>query len=84
MSYAQSEPTAFIVTHVIKPGAVGRYEDWTREILRAVSCPGYLGREVVLPTHGDRRSSCVSITTSISGPGPNRKLVENLSGERTI
>jgi antibiotic biosynthesis monooxygenase (ABM) superfamily enzyme len=60
MSYNQSEPTAFIVTHVIKPGAERRYEDWTREILSAVSSfPGYLGREVVLPTHGDRRYTVI-------------------------
>jgi uncharacterized protein len=56
----QREPTAFIVTHVIKPGAERRYEDWTREILSAVSSfPGYLGREVVLPTHGDRRYTVI-------------------------
>jgi uncharacterized protein len=56
----QREPTAFIVTHVIKPGAEGRYEDWTREILSAVSSfPGYLGREVVLPTHGNRRYTVI-------------------------
>jgi uncharacterized protein len=56
----QSEPTAFIVTHVVKAGAERRYEDWTREILRAVSAfPGYLGREVVLPTHGDRKYTVI-------------------------
>jgi antibiotic biosynthesis monooxygenase (ABM) superfamily enzyme len=56
----RSEPTAFIVTHVIKPGAERRYEDWTREILRAVSgFPGYLGREVVLPSHGDRKYTVI-------------------------
>lgn len=56
----RSEPTAFIVTHVIKPGAERRYEDWTREILRAVSgFPGYLGRDVVLPTHGDRKYTVI-------------------------
>ncbi|HEY6401452.1 MAG TPA: antibiotic biosynthesis monooxygenase [Blastocatellia bacterium] len=56
----QREPTAFIVTHVVKPGAERRYEDWTREILRAVSnFPGYLGREVVLPAHGDRRYTVI-------------------------
>jgi uncharacterized protein len=56
----RSEPTAFIVTHVIKPGAEGRYEDWTREILSAVSgFPGYLGRDVVLPSHGDRKYTVV-------------------------
>jgi uncharacterized protein len=56
----RSEPTAFIVTHVIKAGAERRYEDWTREILRAVSgFPGYLGREVVLPTQGDRRYTVI-------------------------
>jgi uncharacterized protein len=60
MPHNQSEPTAFIVTHVIKPGAEQRYEDWTREILRAVSSfPGYLGREVVLPSHGDRKYTVI-------------------------
>jgi uncharacterized protein len=56
----RSEPTAFIVTHVVKPGAERRYEVWTREILRAVSgFPGYLGREVVLPSHGDRKYTVI-------------------------
>ncbi|HEU0185898.1 MAG TPA: antibiotic biosynthesis monooxygenase [Blastocatellia bacterium] len=56
----RSEPTAFIVTHVIKPGAERRYEGWTREIFRAVSgFPGYLGRDVVLPTHGDRKYTII-------------------------
>jgi len=59
-SVDQSEPTAFIVTHVIKAGAELRYEDWTREILMAVSgFPGYLGREVVLPSHGDRKYTVI-------------------------
>src|SRR5262249_49418649 len=56
----QSEPTAFIVTHIIKAGAERRYEDWIREILRVVSdFPGYLGREVVLPTQGDRKYTVI-------------------------
>jgi antibiotic biosynthesis monooxygenase (ABM) superfamily enzyme len=56
----RSEPTAFIVTHIIKAGAERRYEDWTREILRVVSgFPGYLGREVVLPTQGERKYTVI-------------------------
>ena len=60
ISAEQSEPTAFIITHVIKAGAEQRYEDWTREILGAVSgFPGYLGRIVVLPAHGDRKYTVI-------------------------
>ena len=56
----RSEPSAFIVTHIIKAGAERRYEDWTREILRVVSgFPGYLGREVVLPAQGDRKYTVI-------------------------
>ncbi len=54
------EPAAFIVTHTIKPGAERRYEDWTREILSAVSgFPGYLGREVILPTRDNREYTVI-------------------------
>jgi antibiotic biosynthesis monooxygenase (ABM) superfamily enzyme len=56
----QSEPTAFIVTHAIKVGEGRRCEDWTREVLRVVSgFPVYLGKEVVLPTQGERKYTVI-------------------------
>jgi antibiotic biosynthesis monooxygenase (ABM) superfamily enzyme len=56
----QGRSVAFVITHTVTPGARERYEEWTKEILSAVSrCPGYLGREVFLPTHGNRRYTII-------------------------
>ena len=51
---------AFVITHTVKAGAEQRYEEWTREILNAVSSyPGYLGREVFRPTAGNRKYTII-------------------------
>jgi antibiotic biosynthesis monooxygenase (ABM) superfamily enzyme len=56
----QGRSSAFVVTHTVKAGAEQRYEEWTREILNAVSrYPGYLGREVFLPTAGNRKYTII-------------------------
>jgi hypothetical protein len=56
----QGRSSAFVVTHTVKPGAEQRYEEWTREILDAVSrYPGYMGREVFLPTAGNRKYTII-------------------------
>jgi antibiotic biosynthesis monooxygenase (ABM) superfamily enzyme len=56
----QGRSAAFVVTHTVKAGAEQRYEEWTREILSAVSrYPGYLGREVFLPTAGNRKYTII-------------------------
>ncbi|HEY0376951.1 MAG TPA: antibiotic biosynthesis monooxygenase [Pyrinomonadaceae bacterium] len=56
----QGRSAAFVVTHTVKPGAEQRYEEWTREILSAVSLyPGYLGREVFLPAQGNRKYTII-------------------------
>lgn len=56
----QGGSAAFVITHSVKDGTQQRYEEWTREILGAVSSyPGYLGREVFLPTHGNRRYTII-------------------------
>ena len=56
----QSRSTAFVITHTVKAGAEQRYEEWTREILNAVSrYPGYLGREVFRPTQGNRKYTII-------------------------
>ena len=56
----QGRSAAFVITHSVKDGAQQRYEEWTREILGAVSSyPGYLGREVFLPTHGNRKYTII-------------------------
>jgi antibiotic biosynthesis monooxygenase (ABM) superfamily enzyme len=52
--------SAFIVTHTVKPSAEQRYEEWTKDILSAVSrYPGYLGREVFRPTAGNRKYTII-------------------------
>ena len=56
----QGRSSAFVVTHTVKPGAEQRYEEWTREILDAVSrYPGYMGREVFLPIAGNRKYTII-------------------------
>jgi antibiotic biosynthesis monooxygenase (ABM) superfamily enzyme len=56
----QGRSAAFVITHNVKAGAEHRYEEWTREILSAVSrYPGYLGREVFLPTAGNRKYTII-------------------------
>jgi antibiotic biosynthesis monooxygenase (ABM) superfamily enzyme len=56
----QGRSAAFVVTHTVKAGAEQRYEEWTREILDAVSrYPGYMGREVFLPTAGNRKYTII-------------------------
>jgi hypothetical protein len=56
----QSRSTAFVITHTVKVGAEQRYEEWTREILSAVSrYPGYLGREVFRPAQGNRKYTII-------------------------
>lgn len=56
----QGRSAAFAITHSVKDGARQRYEEWTREVLGAVSSyPGYLGREVFLPTHGNRKYTII-------------------------
>jgi antibiotic biosynthesis monooxygenase (ABM) superfamily enzyme len=56
----QGRSSAFVVTHTVKPGAEQRYEEWTKEILSAVSrYPGYMGREVFLPTAGNRKYTII-------------------------
>jgi antibiotic biosynthesis monooxygenase (ABM) superfamily enzyme len=51
----QSKSVALIITHTIKAGEEKRYEAWLTDILDAVSSfPGYLGREVFLPSQGMR------------------------------
>jgi antibiotic biosynthesis monooxygenase (ABM) superfamily enzyme len=56
----QGRSAAFVVTHTVKAGAEQRYEEWTKEILNAVSrYPGYLGREVFLPTAGNRKYTII-------------------------
>jgi uncharacterized protein len=42
-----NETSALIIEHIVKRGEEKRYEQWTTDILNAVSrSPGYLGREV--------------------------------------
>ena len=56
----QGRSVAFVITHTVKAGANRQYEEWTKEILGAVSnYPGYLGREVFLPTHGNRKYTII-------------------------
>lgn len=56
----QGRSAAFVITHAVKAGAERRYEEWTREILSAVSgYPGYLGREVLLPAQGSRKYTII-------------------------
>jgi antibiotic biosynthesis monooxygenase (ABM) superfamily enzyme len=56
----QGRSAAFVITHTVKAGAERRYEEWTKEILSAVSrYPGYLGREVFLPTAGNRKYTII-------------------------
>jgi uncharacterized protein len=51
---------AFIITHTIKAGNEKFYEEWNRDIFNAVSkFPGYLGREVFLPTAGSRKYTII-------------------------
>lgn len=51
---------ALVITHTVRRGGGRRYEQWAREILGAVSShPGYLGREVLLPTHGNREYTTI-------------------------
>ena len=51
---------AFVITHTVARGAERRYEEWTKEILGAVSShPGYLGREVLLPARGGRKYTVI-------------------------
>lgn len=56
----QNKSVAFVITHTVKAGAEKRYEDWTKEILRASSSyPGYLGREVFRPAAGNRKYTTI-------------------------
>jgi antibiotic biosynthesis monooxygenase (ABM) superfamily enzyme len=56
----QGRSAAFVITHTVKHGAEQRYEEWTKEILSAVSrYPGYLGREVFRPTQGNRKYTII-------------------------
>jgi antibiotic biosynthesis monooxygenase (ABM) superfamily enzyme len=56
----QGRSVAFVITHTVKAGAEQRYEEWTKEILSAVSSyPGYLGREVFLPTRGNHKYTII-------------------------
>lgn len=56
----QSRSAAFVITHTVKAGSERRYEEWTREVLGAVSSyPGYLGREVFLPPRGSRKYTVI-------------------------
>jgi antibiotic biosynthesis monooxygenase (ABM) superfamily enzyme len=56
----QGRSSAFVVTHTVKADAEKRYEEWTREILNAVSrYPGYLGREVFRPAQGNRKYTII-------------------------
>ena len=49
----QDDVAAFVITHTIKAGEEGRYEQWLAEILKEVSStPGYLGREIFRPVKG--------------------------------
>ena len=51
---------AFVITHTVRRGARRRYEEWTKEILSAVSSrPGYQGREVILPARGSRKYTII-------------------------
>lgn len=60
VAVGQGRSVAFVITHSIKAGAQQRYEAWTREILAAVSrSPGYLGREVFVPTQGNRKYTII-------------------------
>jgi antibiotic biosynthesis monooxygenase (ABM) superfamily enzyme len=60
MAVDQGRSAAFVVTHTVKPGVEQRYEEWTREILDAVSrYPGYLGREVFRPAQGNRKYTII-------------------------
>lgn len=56
----QNRSVAFVITHTIKNGEEKRYEEWTKEILRASSSyPGYLGREVFRPAAGNRKYTTI-------------------------
>lgn len=56
----QSRSAAFVITHTVKAGSERRYEEWTKEVLGAVSShPGYLGREVFLPPRGSRKYTVI-------------------------
>jgi hypothetical protein len=60
VSVDQGRSAAFVITHTVKAGAEQRYEEWTREILSAVSSyPGYLGREVFRPAQGNRKYTII-------------------------
>lgn len=49
----QGKSVAFVITHSVRAGAEGRYEDWLNDILGAVGrTPGYLGREIFRPPAG--------------------------------
>jgi uncharacterized protein len=51
---------AFVITHAVARGAEQRYEEWSKEILSAVSRhPGYLGREVLPPARGSREYTII-------------------------
>ena len=51
---------AFVIIHTVRRGSRRRDAEWAKEILSAVSgYPGYLGREVILPTRGNRRYTII-------------------------
>lgn len=57
---APSTSVALIITHVVRVGEEGRYEDWLNDILEAVgSTPGYLGREIFRPAEGGSKYTTI-------------------------
>ncbi|HEV2802264.1 MAG TPA: antibiotic biosynthesis monooxygenase [Pyrinomonadaceae bacterium] len=57
MPVGQVKSVALIITHVVKAGEEGRYEEWLADILGAVSgSHGYLGREIFRPAEGARKT----------------------------
>jgi hypothetical protein len=56
----KDDGAALVITHTIKAGEEGRYEDWLAEILGEVSrTPGYLGREILRPVKGSGKYTSI-------------------------
>lgn len=56
----RDESAALIITHAVRAGEEGDYEDWLADILGAVgSTPGYLGREIFRPAAGANKYTTI-------------------------
>lgn len=56
----EDDVVALIITHTIRAGEEGRYEDWLADILGEVSrAPGYLGREILRPVKGSSKYTTI-------------------------